>query len=113
MKIGNECGADGCIEGVTACPPQKGVCPTLQSYHILQLSATRAPPASHLLRLSEPSSIGSVRPGRHSRTVRRRMALPITLTDDSAMAAAAMIGDSRMPKSGYSMPAATGTPRAL
>ncbi len=112
MKIGNECGADGCIEGVTACPPQKGVCPTLQSYHILQLVATRAPPASHVSRLSEPS-LGSVRSGRHSRTVRRRMALPITLTEDSAMAAAAMIGDSRMPKIGYSTPAATGTPSAL
>ena len=49
----------------------------------------------------------------HSRTVLNRIALPITLTDDSAMAAAAMIGDSRMPKNGYSTPAATGTPSAL
>ena len=34
-------------------------------------------------------------------TVRRRNALAMTLTDDSAMAAAAMIGDSRMPNAGY------------
>lgn len=33
-------------------------------------------------------------------TMRRRMALPITLTDDSAIAAAAMIGESKMPKMG-------------
>jgi hypothetical protein len=30
----------------------------------------------------------------------RRSALVMTLTEDSAMAAAAMIGDSRMPKNG-------------
>ena len=36
----------------------------------------------------------------HSFTPRSRDAFAITLTDDSAMAAAAMIGDSRMPKNG-------------
>ena len=35
-----------------------------------------------------------------SRTVRSRIALPTTLTDDNAIAAAAMIGESRMPKNG-------------
>ena len=35
-----------------------------------------------------------------SRTVRSLSALPMTLTDDSAMAAAAMIGDSSRPKNG-------------
>ena len=35
-----------------------------------------------------------------SDTVRRRSALAITLTEDSAIAAAAMIGDSSNPKSG-------------
>ena len=35
-----------------------------------------------------------------SRVTRSRSALPTTLTDDSAIAAAAMIGDSRMPKRG-------------
>ena len=35
-----------------------------------------------------------------SDTVRSRSALAITLTDDSAMAAAAMTGDSSMPKTG-------------
>ena len=36
----------------------------------------------------------------YSRVTRSRSALPTTLTDDSAIAAAAMIGDSRMPKAG-------------
>ena len=56
---------------------------------------------------------GPARSSRQSRAVRSRIALPITLTEDSAMAAAAMIGESRIPKIGYSTPAATGTPRAL
>ena len=51
--------------------------------------------------------------GRHSFMLRNRAAFAITLTEDSAIAAAAMIGDSRMPKNGYSAPAATGTPTAL
>ena len=36
----------------------------------------------------------------YRRVARNRNAFPTTLTDDSAMAAAAMIGDSRMPKLG-------------
>jgi hypothetical protein len=36
----------------------------------------------------------------HRRLARNLSALPTTLTDDSAIAAAAMIGDSRMPKLG-------------
>ena len=52
-------------------------------------------------------------PPDYSFTPRSRDAFAITLTDDSAMAAAAMIGDSRMPKNGYSTPAATGMPSAL
>jgi hypothetical protein len=40
-------------------------------------------------------------------------ALPITLTEDNAIAAAPIIGDSRMPNTGYSTPAAIGTPAAL
>jgi hypothetical protein len=39
--------------------------------------------------------------------------LPITDTELKDLAAAAMIGDSRMPKNGYSRPAAMGTPRLL
>ena len=35
-----------------------------------------------------------------NRVARSRSALPITLTEDSAIAAAAMIGDSRMPNAG-------------
>lgn len=57
--------------------------------------------------------MGAAQPNDHSRTARRRIALPITLTEDNAIAAAAMIGDSRIPKNGKSTPAATGTPSAL
>ena len=42
-----------------------------------------------------------------------RRALPITLTEDNDIAAAAIMGESRIPKSGYSMPAAMGTPAVL
>ena len=49
----------------------------------------------------------------YSRTARSRRALPITDTELSAMAAAAITGDSRMPATGYRTPAATGTPMAL
>jgi hypothetical protein len=48
-----------------------------------------------------------VRPN-HRRVARNRNALPATLTDDSAIAAAAMIGESRMRKLGERMPAAIG-----
>jgi len=37
----------------------------------------------------------------------------MTETELKLIAAAASMGDSKMPKSGYSTPAATGTPRAL
>ena len=42
-----------------------------------------------------------------------RKALVITLTEDNDIAAAAMIGDNRMPVNGYRSPAATGIPAAL
>ena len=42
-----------------------------------------------------------------------RNAFAITLKDDSAIASAPSIGDSRMPNTGYSAPAAIGTPAAL
>jgi hypothetical protein len=43
----------------------------------------------------------------------KRKALAMTLTEDIAIAAAPMTGESRMPKKGYSTPAAIGTPAAL
>lgn len=46
-------------------------------------------------------------------TFRSLNALPITLTELNAMAAAAIIGDKRMPNTGYKTPAAIGTPAAL
>ncbi len=46
----------------------------------------------------------------YSFTIRNRNALTITLTDDSDIVAAAKIGDSKMPKNGYSTPTAIGTP---
>ena len=42
----------------------------------------------------------SALPCAYSFTVLRRAALPMTLTEDKAMAAAAMMGESRMPKNG-------------
>ena len=42
-----------------------------------------------------------------------RNALAITETELKLIAAAAIIGDSKMPKRGYNIPAAIGTPRAL
>ena len=44
---------------------------------------------------------------------RSRLALPTTDSDDSAIAAAAMTGDSRIPAIGYKIPAATGMPMPL
>ena len=40
-------------------------------------------------------------------------AFPITLTEESAIAAAPTMGESRIPNTGYSTPAAIGTPPAL
>ena len=45
--------------------------------------------------------------------LRNRKALPITLTDDKDIAAAAIIGDINTPIKGYKIPAAMGTPTAL
>lgn len=42
-----------------------------------------------------------------------RNALVITETEDRLIAAAAIIGDNSVPVSGYSTPAATGTPSTL
>jgi hypothetical protein len=49
----------------------------------------------------------------YSDNVRNRKAFPITDTELNVIAAAAIIGLSKMPKTGYSTPAAIGTPRAL
>jgi len=49
----------------------------------------------------------------HRPTRRNLREFATTLTDESAMAAAAMMGESSIPKKGYSIPAATGTPNAL
>src|SRR3954452_21249821 len=51
--------------------------------------------------------------GQVSCWVRRRNALAMTDTLDRAMAAAAMMGESRSPKVGYRTPAAIGIPAAL
>jgi hypothetical protein len=49
----------------------------------------------------------------HRPARRSRSALPMTDTELKLMAAAAIIGDRRRPKNGYSRPAAIGTPAAL
>src|SRR5690242_9915726 len=48
-----------------------------------------------------------------SRTPRNRSALVTTDTDDRLIASAATIGDKTRPRTGYSTPAASGTPTAL
>ena len=45
--------------------------------------------------------------------VLNRKALAMTLTEESAMASAASAGDNSSPITGYSNPAATGTPAEL
>ena len=45
--------------------------------------------------------------------VLNRNALPITDTELKLMAAAAIIGESNIPKKGYNTPAAIGTPKTL
>ena len=73
------------------------------------MTSTRPEPACRSSACDSPASPSEkdTRPGERgcsprnqSRAVLRRSALPTTLTDDSAMAAAAMIGDSRIPKNG-------------
>lgn len=44
--------------------------------------------------------VGTFGQGLHSRTLRNRAALVITLTEDRAIAAAAIIGESKIPKKG-------------
>ncbi|MBL0011281.1 MAG: hypothetical protein IPP22_10355 [Nitrosomonas sp.] len=61
-----------------------------------------------LIHAKRSMSLVSLHP--YSFTIRNRNALTITLTDDSDIVAAAKIGDSKMPKNGYSTPTAIGTP---
>ena len=49
----------------------------------------------------------------HVLALRNRNALAITDTELKLMAAAAIIGDSNKPNTGYNTPAATGTPAEL
>jgi hypothetical protein len=49
----------------------------------------------------------------YMRVIRSRSALPITETELKLIAAAAMMGLKRIPKAGYSTPAATGIPTTL
>jgi hydroxymethylglutaryl-CoA lyase len=59
----------------------------------------RAGPRRIAARVGEGGVVGAGAP-HYSRVIRSRSALPTTLTDDSAIAAAAMIGDSSRPKAG-------------
>jgi len=49
----------------------------------------------------------------YSFALRKRSALVITDTELKLIAVAAIIGDNKMPKTGYKIPAATGTPAEL
>ena len=98
----------------------------MDRYHSLSLgaAASQRPPddsqaleigssAPKLAALPGPGGSAAGTPLRYSFTLRNLSALPITHTDDSDIAAAAMTGDSSQPKAGYSTPAAIGTPAAL
>jgi len=65
----------------------------------------RMPCVERLSRDGEASS--------YKRAFRSRNALPITDTELRLIAAAATMGESRRPKTGYRTPAASGTPSAL
>jgi hypothetical protein len=71
--------------------------------------------ASFLARMeySQPLGFSPIPLPLHNSTRRSRSALVMTDTDDRLIAAAAIIGDSRRPVTGYSSPAAIGTPSAL
>ena len=74
------------------------------------LRSTSAPGRDHVARgpSDHPSPFEI-----QSFTRRSRSAFPITDTELNVIAALAMIGLSRMPATGYSAPAAMGTPSAL
>ncbi len=79
------------------------VCPRRCDFPSRLNSATRAGPRQ------EPTHARRCQ----MRTRLSRSALPTTDTELRLIAAAAMTGESRMPKNGYSTPAAIGTPSAL
>ncbi len=60
-----------------------------------------------------PNTTGPANSGRYNATRRRRSALAMTDTELNVMAALAIIGLRSTPNTGYSTPAATGTPRTL
>src|SRR5215831_820669 len=66
----------------------------------LRLGAVPARASGAMRRLSRKRhpQVGGSRRGVHKDTRRNRREFPTTLTDESAIAAAAMIGESRMPK---------------
>ena len=72
----------------------------LPSWVWVWLSGSDLVPDSRDIKLpNETTSLGNLLAG-HSFFARSRRAFPITLTDDNAIAAAAMIGERRIPKSG-------------
>jgi len=83
--------------GVFKSPPCNFGCPIgsgQRCFWLVIASRERA------VKTAEVAAAAAVERSQPSCSVRSRRALPITLTDDSAMAAAAMIGDSRSPVNG-------------
>jgi len=82
----NRAGAPECVERQLGSLPQK-----VQSSRYSKVGAKGSKPVGVPRR---------VLAGTHNATLRNRKALPMTLTEDSAIAAAAMMGESRTPRNG-------------
>ncbi len=95
--------------------PQRNACPTRR--RSLRTRGYRSTDSA-APRLDRAQRAGTHLPPRrfsctYTFACRSRNALATTETELNDIAAAAITGDSRTPKKGYRMPAATGTPRLL
>jgi pimeloyl-ACP methyl ester carboxylesterase len=92
--------------------PSTRCAPTCLSPCCPTWTTSRSPPTRAPCPPSSAPSAAASEPAHHL-TLFSRRALAITLTDDAAIAAAAITGESSRPKTGYSTPAAIGMPAAL
>jgi hypothetical protein len=74
--------------------------PAITARAFAESRAAGPPPPALVSRLGANAELNRRHCGAHKEIRLSRREFPTTLTDDSAIAAAAMIGDSRMPKNG-------------